>query len=90
MRLTTPRRVSNKLSGNSYFWHLKALEINDPKGPDKNITTAKYEATYNGCHTAIDTCCGEICISEKSLGSIKITLLHENCRLCLIEYVHEG
>lgn len=23
------RRVSDKLPGNSYFWHLKALEIND-------------------------------------------------------------
>jgi hypothetical protein len=63
--------VSNKLPENSYFWHLKALEINDHKGQDKNITPLKYEATYYGCHRAIDICCGDIFKSEKVSEALK-------------------
>jgi hypothetical protein len=46
---------------------------------------------YEGCHTALGTCCCDVYISgEKwSLESIKTTNWNENCRFGFIEAVHK-
>jgi hypothetical protein len=50
------------LSG-TQFPTLNNAGINDPEGPEKyNNTEVKYGATFNSCHTALDTCCCEVSI----------------------------
>jgi hypothetical protein len=44
------------LSG-TQFSTLNSAGINDPEGPAKyNNTEVKYGATFNSCHTSLDTC----------------------------------